>query len=125
MNAVRFHAHGGPDVLKLEDAPDPEPRPGYAIVRVRACALNHLDIWQRRGIERVKIPFPHISGADVAGEIAGTGERVMLQPGLSCGMIFGGPKRGVMKFPPLGTVQWQSGGIWRSSAARGRWRRAL
>jgi len=85
MNAVRFHEHGGPDVLTLEDAPDPEPRPGHAVVRVRACALNHLDIWQRRGIERVKIPFPHISGADVAGEVAGTGERVMLQPGLSCG----------------------------------------
>jgi len=85
MNAVRFHEHGGPDVLTLEDAPDPEPRPGHAVVRVRACALNHLDIWQRRGIERVKIPFPHVSGADVAGEVAGTGERVMLQPGLSCG----------------------------------------
>lgn len=91
MNAVRFHEHGGPDVLKLEDAPDPEPRPGHAVVRVRACALNHLDIWQRRGIERVTIPFPHISGADVAGEVAGivngksSPARVMLQPGLSCG----------------------------------------
>lgn len=93
MKAVRFHGHGGPDVLKLEDAPDPEPHPGQAVVRVRACALNHLDIWQRRGIERVTIPFPHISGADVAGEVvesAGgrvtTGLRVMLQPGVSCGV---------------------------------------
>ena len=85
MKAVRFHQHGGPEVLRFEDAPDPAPRPGHTIVRVRACALNHLDIWQRRGIERVKIPFPHISGADVAGEIAGSNERVMLQPGLSCG----------------------------------------
>ena len=94
MRAVRFHAHGGPDVLKFEDAPDPIARPGWAVVRVRACALNHLDLWQRRGLERVKIPFPHISGADVAGEIAAmgddstgyaTGQRVMLQPGLSCG----------------------------------------
>jgi NADPH:quinone reductase-like Zn-dependent oxidoreductase len=92
MNAVRFHAHGGPDVLTLEDAPDPDPRPGHAIVRVRACALNHLDIWQRRGIERVKIPFPHISGADVSGEVveivngkSTPGLRVMLQPGVSCG----------------------------------------
>ena len=85
MKAVRFHQHGGPEVLTFEDAPDPAPRAGHAIVRVRACALNHLDIWQRRGIERVKIPFPHISGADVAGEVVGTGERVMLQPGLSCG----------------------------------------
>lgn len=85
MKAVRFHRHGGPEVLTYEDAPDPEPRPGHVVVRVRACALNHLDIWQRRGLERVTIPFPHISGADVAGEVAETGERVMLQPGLSCG----------------------------------------
>lgn len=85
MKAVRFHRHGGPEVLSYEEAPDPEPRPGHVVVRVRACALNHLDIWQRRGLERVTIPFPHISGADVAGEVLGTGERVMLQPGLSCG----------------------------------------
>lgn len=92
MKAVRFHAHGGPDVLRFEDAPDPIPGPGQALVRVRACALNHLDLWQRRGMERVQIPFPHISGADVAGEVIASpngefapGRRVMLQPGLSCG----------------------------------------
>jgi NADPH:quinone reductase-like Zn-dependent oxidoreductase len=92
MKAVRFHAHGGPDVLRLEDVEEPTPGPGEALVRVRACALNHLDLWQRRGMERVKIPFPHISGADVAGEVIWTpngefraGRRVMLQPGLSCG----------------------------------------
>jgi NADPH:quinone reductase-like Zn-dependent oxidoreductase len=92
MKAVRFHQHGGPEVLRYEEAPDPAPAPGRAIVRVRACALNHLDLWQRRGIERVRIPLPHISGSDVAGEIAhsgggtlGAGTRVLLQPGLSCG----------------------------------------
>ena len=91
MRAARFHEHGGPEVLKYEEAPDPQPAPGRAIVRVRACALNHLDLWQRRGLERVKIPLPHISGADVAGEIVDgggafeTGTRVLLQPGLSCG----------------------------------------
>ena len=69
MKAVRFHAHGGPDVLRYEDAADPILGPGEALVRVRACALNHLDLWQRRGMERVQIPFPHISGADVAGEV--------------------------------------------------------
>ena len=92
MKAARFHQHGPPDVIKYEDAPDPLPQAGRAIVRVRACALNHLDLWQRRGIERVRIPFPHISGADVSGEIVDpdggdlpAGTRVMLQPGLSCG----------------------------------------
>ena len=92
MLAVRFHEHGGPDVLRYEAAPDPEPAPGRAIVRVRACALNHLDVWERRGIARVAIPLPHISGSDVAGEVADggggpvpTGTRVMLQPGLRCG----------------------------------------
>jgi NADPH:quinone reductase-like Zn-dependent oxidoreductase len=92
MKAVRFHSHGGPDVLRLEDVDEPTPGPGEALVRVRACALNHLDLWQRRGMERVTIPFPHISGADVAGEVIWTpngefrtGRRVMLQPGLSCG----------------------------------------
>jgi NADPH:quinone reductase-like Zn-dependent oxidoreductase len=92
MNAIRFHQHGGPDVLRYEEAPDPVPAVGEALVRVRACALNHLDLFQRRGLERVKIPFPHISGADVAGEVVSApeatvapGRRVMLQPGLSCG----------------------------------------
>jgi NADPH:quinone reductase-like Zn-dependent oxidoreductase len=92
VKAARFHEHGPPDVIKYEDAPDPLPQPGRAIVGVRACALNHLDLWQRRGIERVRIPLPHISGADVAGEIvdAGGGDlpagtRVMLHPGLNCG----------------------------------------
>jgi NADPH:quinone reductase-like Zn-dependent oxidoreductase len=92
--AVRFHRHGGPEVLTAEPAPDPPLKPGTIVVRVRACALNHLDLFQRRGLERVKIPLPHISGADVAGEIAAVaddvadvavGQRVMLQPGLSCG----------------------------------------
>ncbi len=92
MKAIRFHQHGGPEVLRYEDAPDPEPRPGEALVRVRACALNHLDLWERRGLEHVTIPLPHISGSDVAGEVVAStapdmpaGQRVMLQPGLSCG----------------------------------------
>lgn len=92
MRAARFHEHGSPDVIRVEEAPDPPAAPGRALVRVRACALNHLDLWQRRGIERVRIPLPHISGADIAGEILDAGggalapgTRVMLQPGLSCG----------------------------------------
>jgi NADPH:quinone reductase-like Zn-dependent oxidoreductase len=92
MKAVRFHRHGGPDVLRYEEAPDPDLQPGEVLVRVRACALNHLDLWERRGLERVPIPMPHISGSDVSGEVVAsaasgvdTGSRVMLQPGLSCG----------------------------------------
>jgi len=91
MKAVRFHEHGGPEVLRYEDAPDPIAPPGWVVVRVRACALNRLDIWQRTGLENVKIPLPHISGADIAGDIVGddgpfpAGTRVMVQPGLSCG----------------------------------------
>jgi len=92
MKAVRFHIHGDPGVLRFEEAPDPVARPGWVVVRVRACAMNHLDVWQRRGLDRVSIPLPHISGAEVAGVVAdagGTGvtvgQRVMLQPGLSCG----------------------------------------
>ena len=92
MKAARFHEHGGPEVFRYEDAPDPTAPAGGVIVRVRACAMNHLDLWQRRGLERVRIPMPHISGADVAGEVVEPGNsgllpgaRVMLQPGLSCG----------------------------------------
>src|SRR5690242_841261 len=92
MRAIRFHQHGGPEVLRFEDAPEPELAPGDVLVRVRACALNHLDLWERRGLPRVAIPMPHISGSDVAGDVAGgaagevpLGARVMLQPGISCG----------------------------------------
>jgi NADPH:quinone reductase-like Zn-dependent oxidoreductase len=92
MKAVRFHAHGGPEVLRLEEVDDPSIGSGEALVRVRACALNHLDLWQRRGLRRVAIPLPHISGSDVAGIVVETkggdippGSRVMLQPGISCG----------------------------------------
>jgi NADPH:quinone reductase-like Zn-dependent oxidoreductase len=91
VQAVRFHQHGGPEVLAFEEAPDPVAGPGEALVRVRACALNHLDLWQRRGMPKVRLPFPHISGADVAGEVVSgglAGTRVMLQPGVSCGTCF-------------------------------------
>ena len=89
MHAIRFHEHGGPDVLRYEEVPDPKVAAGEVLVRVRACALNHLDLWQRRGLPRVTIPLPHISGSDVAGDVVGgsaeVGQRVLLQPGLACG----------------------------------------
>ncbi len=94
MKAVRFHAHGGVENLIYEEAPDPSIRGDEVLVRVRACALNHLDIWVRNGIPGVKIPLPHILGSDIAGEVAQVGdlvtrvkggERVLIAPGLSCG----------------------------------------
>ncbi|HLQ21402.1 MAG TPA: zinc-binding dehydrogenase [Nitrososphaerales archaeon] len=95
MKAVRFHRHGGPEVLRYEeDVPDPVPENGEALVRVRACALNHLDLWARNGLPNVKIPLPHISGSDISGvvEWVPDGERefkkgaeVIVSPGISCG----------------------------------------
>src|ERR1700758_373997 len=94
MKAIVFHQHGGPDVLKYEDAPEPALRANDVLVRVRACALNHLDLWVRRGLPHVPIPLPHIPGSDIAGEIAKTGadvtnirvgQKVVLAPLVSCG----------------------------------------
>jgi NADPH:quinone reductase-like Zn-dependent oxidoreductase len=92
MKAVRFHQHGGPEVLRHEDAPDPDLAPGEVLVRVRACALNHLDLWARKGLPGVQTPMPHITGSDISGEVVSAaatdvsmGRRVMLQPGVSCG----------------------------------------
>jgi len=87
MKAVRIHEFGGPEVLRYEDVPDPQLRKDQVLLRVRACAMNHLDIWVRKGLPGVKLP--HILGSDVAGEIAEigeyvtgfkTGQRVLLAP---------------------------------------------
>jgi NADPH:quinone reductase-like Zn-dependent oxidoreductase len=94
VKAIVFHQHGGPEVLQYTDAPDPEPRPNEVLVRVRACALNHLDLWVRGGLPNVPIPLPHIPGSDIAGEIAKigaevttvrVGQKVVLAPLVSCG----------------------------------------
>src|SRR5436853_2155338 len=93
MKAARFHQHGRPEVLRYEEAPEPKPEPGEILVRVKACALNHLDIWIRQGIPAFAVPLPHIGGCDVAGivERVGTegggsvpGDRIFIAPGLSC-----------------------------------------
>jgi NADPH:quinone reductase-like Zn-dependent oxidoreductase len=92
MKAVRIHQFGGPEVLTYEDVPDPVPPDDQVLVRVRACALNHLDVWVRKGLPGVKLP--HILGSDIAGEVveAGdyvsgfkTGQRVLLAPMHFCG----------------------------------------
>lgn len=94
MKAVRFHQHGGTEVLQYEEVEDPKPSRGEVVVRVKACALNHLDIWARKGLPNVKIPLPHISGSDVAGTVEWVpedenlikkGMDVIVSPGLSCG----------------------------------------
>ena len=94
MQAVRFHEHGGLEVLKYEAAPDPQIAADEVLVRVKACALNHLDLWLRQGVSDWMIPLPHIAGSDISGEVAEVGaqvkrvkagERVLLCPGISCG----------------------------------------
>lgn len=80
MKAIRIHEFGGPEVLKYEDIPDPVLRKDHVLVRVRACALNHLDLWVRKGLPTVKLP--RIPGSDIAGEIAECGEYITdLKPG--------------------------------------------
>src|SRR5438132_2687649 len=74
MKAVRIHEFGGPEVLRYEDVPDPKPRKDQVLVRVKACAMNHLDFWVRKGLPGVNLP--HIPGSDVAGEIVELGEYV-------------------------------------------------
>ena len=74
MKAIRIHEDGGPEVLRYEDVPDPEPGPGEVLVALRAAGLNHLDVWVRKGLPSV--PKPRILGADGAGVVAGLGEGV-------------------------------------------------
>ena len=94
MKAVRFHRHGGPEVLQYEDAPDPEPNSDESLVRVSACALNHLDVWARNGLPNVVIKMPHISGSDISGIVEwvppeetrfAKGDEVIVNPGVGCG----------------------------------------
>jgi NADPH:quinone reductase-like Zn-dependent oxidoreductase len=84
MLAVRIHEDGGPEVLQLEEVPDPVAGPGEVLVRLRASALNHLDVWIRRGLPSV--PKPRILGADGAGIRVDTGERVVINPGVEAGL---------------------------------------
>jgi NADPH:quinone reductase-like Zn-dependent oxidoreductase len=83
MKAIRIHQDGGPEVLRYEDAPDPDPAPGEVLVRLRAASLNHLDLWIRKGLPSV--PKPRILGADGAGIREDTGERVVINPGIEHG----------------------------------------
>ncbi len=94
MKAVVFRQHGGPEVLEYADVPEPAIGEGQILVRVKACSVNHLDLWIRQGIPAYRIALPHISGCDVAGVVErvgpgvvgiAAGQPVVLAPGLSCG----------------------------------------
>jgi len=94
MKAIIFQKHGDPGVLHYTDVNEPHLQHNEVLVRVHACALNHLDLWVRRGLPGVPIPLPHIPGSDVAGEVAKVGpevhtvhvgQKVLLAPGVTCG----------------------------------------
>jgi len=94
MKALAFHEHGGLDRLRYQDVPDPVIGPTDVLVRVRACALNHLDLFVREGLPGFRLPLPFWSGCDIAGEVAqvgaavrevAVGDRVAVNPNLHCG----------------------------------------
>lgn len=94
MQVVQFESHGGPEVLQVVDLPMPEPGPGEVLVRMLAVSLNHLDLWARRGMPGLRLPFPFIPGSDGCGEVVACGDgaeswipgaRVLVLPGASSG----------------------------------------
>jgi NADPH:quinone reductase-like Zn-dependent oxidoreductase len=95
MRAVTIHKHGGPEELRLEEMPAPEAEDGKVLIKLKAAALNHLDLWVRKGIPGLKLKFPHIMGSDGSGVVEETGsgvkgiasgDSVLLDPGISCGV---------------------------------------
>src|SRR5689334_16765127 len=95
MKAVVFKEHGGPEKLVHEEVRKPVIGPDEVLIRVKACALNHLDIWIRQGSPAYPVPLPHTSGSDVSGvvedvgnlvETVKNGASVLVSPGLSCWM---------------------------------------
>lgn len=94
MKATIFQQHGGPEVFEYAEVPPPEIKQNEVLIEVKACALNHLDIFVRKGMPGITIPLPHILGNDIAGVVreAGSlvtwtrpGDEVIVQPGVSCG----------------------------------------
>jgi NADPH:quinone reductase-like Zn-dependent oxidoreductase len=93
VKALAFGEFGGPDKLRLQEVPEPKIGPDDVLVRVRACALNHLDLWVRQGLPALKTPLPFWTGSDIAGEVVAVGsdvadvkpgDRVAVNPNLSC-----------------------------------------
>lgn len=95
MRAVGFTRHGGPEVLEVIELPTPEPKAREVRVKVKAVALNHLDVWVRKGWQGLKLQLPHVLGADIAGVVDSVGAEVTdlepgtevcVNPGVSCGV---------------------------------------
>ncbi len=95
MKVVLFHQHGGPEVLQYSDFPTPEPGTGEVLVKLEIAALNRMDLWVRNGWPGIKLEYPHIPGADGAGEVAALGEgvdawkvgdRVVINSNMGCGV---------------------------------------
>jgi NADPH:quinone reductase-like Zn-dependent oxidoreductase len=90
MKAAIIRAHGGLDAIRIEELADPVAGPEEALVSVKACALNHMDLWARKGIPGFQFPLPLVPGCDVAGTVVhadgmAPGTAVVIQPGTSCG----------------------------------------
>lgn len=94
MKAAFIREHGDPDVLEVGELPDPEPGPGEVVIEVRAAALNHVDLWVRRGLPGLDVELPHVGGADASGVVEEVGrdverwepgDRVAVNPGMWCG----------------------------------------
>ncbi len=94
MRAIGFHRHGGPEVLEMLEIATPTPKAREVRVRVKAVALNHLDVWVRQGWPGLKLELPHVLGSDIAGVVDAVGaeisdltpgQEVLVNPGLSCG----------------------------------------
>jgi NADPH:quinone reductase-like Zn-dependent oxidoreductase len=90
VRAAIVREHGGLESLQIEDLPNPKPGPGEALIEVKACALNHMDLWVRKGIPGFAFPLPLIPGCDIAGVVVeangmAAGQEVVIQPGVSCG----------------------------------------
>jgi NADPH:quinone reductase-like Zn-dependent oxidoreductase len=94
MRAVVIRGHGGPEVVNVEELPDPTPGPGEVLLRVKAASVNHLDLWVRRGWPGLRLAFPHVLGSDVAGVVEAVGpgvtvtrvgDEVVVNPALGCG----------------------------------------
>jgi NADPH:quinone reductase-like Zn-dependent oxidoreductase len=114
MKAIAIRSHGGPEVVNLEDLPDPQPGPGQVVIGVKAAAMNHLDIWVRKGWPGLLLSFPHVLGSDVAGVVEAVGpgvdgvkpgDAVVANPSLGCGhceRCLGGQENLCRKFVILG-----------------------